>query len=92
MFKIGDYVRLNRVTEDDILRSRYVGEQGVVRGYTEEGYVRVGFECCNNYFVNEEDLDFESEATIRSILLVYGLEEREDLFETLDEFFREHGK
>ena len=41
MFKIGDYVRVERVSKQDKLHSRFVGEIGVFQGYDEEGYAQV---------------------------------------------------
>lgn len=91
MFKIGDYVRVERVSKQDELHSRFVGEIGVFQGYDEEGYghAQVRFKDWSLYLVDKEAISLHKGATIKSIMYAYCLENEEELIGVLEKFFEE---
>lgn len=87
MFRLGDRVKLNRVTADDVLLRRYVGETGVFQGYDERGCAVVRFNNFAGYLVDESALSFVGSATVQSIFYAHCQENEHELIEALTELF-----
>lgn len=89
MLKIGDYVSLTYVDEQDIIHRRYVGEVGVFQGNSDDDYAKVRFPDWSEYLVNESSLNLCRTATAESILYAYCCENDLDLLNRLNEFMNE---
>jgi len=91
MFSIGDYVKLNYVSEQDILHSRYIGEVGVFQGYDEDGYAQVRFKDWSLYLVDKESISLDKKATLQSIFYAY-CQEDDELLNTIENFINSNAE
>lgn len=86
MFNTGDFVKLNYVTEQDTLHSRYIGEVGVFQGYDEDGYAQVRFKDWSLYLVDKESISLEKKATLQSIFYAYCHDGETDLINAIENY------
>ena len=73
-FRIGDYIRLNAVTESDKFHKRYVGEIGIYQGTDESNANRslVRFDDFSLYIVDTDSLSLEKPADLDSIFKAFA--------------------
>ena len=89
--KTGDYVRLEKVTDEDITLGRFVGEIGIYQGEAsgyDEPCVYVRFGNHSEYVVYSHDISLEKPADIDSLFRAYtedydGYEELRDAIKNL---------
>lgn len=91
MSNCGIYVTLRRVSEQDELLGRFVGEIGVFQCIDPEDpkVALVKFKDFSGYRVYRNDLDFFKTATIESILDAFNLEDEEEVVARLKKFIKQ---
>ena len=88
-YRVGDFVALKQVSEEDKLLGRYVGEVGIFQAIYDYGIsntedsAEIRFGNNDRYVVYLKDLKFVAPATVESIFCAHGMEKEKELLKDI---------